>query len=45
MEHYLAERSMLFGKVTSPHHRVEELISLRLAKGEHLDLHPVRLRK
>ncbi len=37
MEHYLAERSVLFGKDTFPHHRFEELISQRLEKGGHLD--------
>jgi hypothetical protein len=37
MEHYLAERSVLFGKDTFPHHRFEELISQRLEKEGHLD--------
>ena len=45
MEDYLAERSMLFGKVPFPHHRFEGLVSQRLAEGGHLDEWEDRARK
>jgi len=45
MEHYVAERSMLFGKAPFPHHRFEGLVSQGLAEGGHLDAWEDRARK